>query len=317
MADLAIIGGKVVTVDSKFSIAQAVAVKGDRIVAVGTNQDIKSLIGRDTKVIDLKGKTVLPVINDSHMHAAFFGSTKPPVALDLTYPTVKSISDIVRVITEKVKTAKPGEWIRGAGFDEGFLEECLKDKSRYPNRWDLDAVSPNNPVILQNFFGHQTLANSKALEMAGIAKDTPQPSGGEIVKGPATGELTGLLRELAAECLLMRVVPPFTRSQKREAILSVIRGLNTLGITSITDAALGPGGSDAPVAYPNWQTGIQSAVFRESKATGRVSGPEQRITCAEAIRMFTIEGAWQEHMEHLKGSIGPNQSVSDGAVCQF
>jgi predicted amidohydrolase YtcJ len=386
----------------------------------------------------------------------------------------------------------------------------------------LDPVSPNNPVLIEDFSGHGMLANSKALGLAGIDRDTPSPTGGIVVKDPFTGEPTGHLREAPAIDLLTKVVPPFTRSQKREAIQSSLTELTKLGITSITDAALGPGGSDhmggvmgseclsiyndlynegrltarvtvlylfgqygtcsaknleeivpkigihtwfgndwlriggikifadgvpttgtawmheeyvgggtgslvlpgstdeerydelikmilfchkngfqvgvhvvgdrgieacidgfvkaekeeprglrhyiihgdfvrdsdirraaqydigfstqpsikwtiadfmigmvgekraarqwplralidagvhvtgssdAPVTYPSWQMGIQSAILRESKATGQVSGPEQCITREEAIRMYTIEGARQDHMESIKGSI--------------
>jgi len=123
LADLIVINGKVITVDSDFSIAQAVAVKGDKVVAVGMNEEIKALAGKNTKVLDLKGKTMLPGINDAHIHAALYGGTRPPLTVDVGYPAVKSIGDIVRAVAEKAKTAKPGEWIRGLGWDEGYLEE--------------------------------------------------------------------------------------------------------------------------------------------------------------------------------------------------
>lgn len=100
MADLGFVNGKVITVDDNFSIAQAVAVKGDRIVAIGTDEDINPLIGQHTKVLDLKGKSVLPGINDAHIHAALYGGTRPPLNLDVGYPVVKSIRDIVMAVSE-------------------------------------------------------------------------------------------------------------------------------------------------------------------------------------------------------------------------
>jgi len=243
-ADLVIINGKIVTVDKEFSIAQAVAVKDSKIIAVGKNEDLRELVGKNTKVLDLKGKTVLPGINDAHIHAVAYWGTRPPLALDVGYPTVKSISDIVKVVGEKVKTVQPGEWIQGWGWDEGYLQECLKDPAKHPTKWDLDSVSPNNPVCLNDFSGHVIWVNSKALELAEITKATPLPSGGEIVRDPATGELTGLLKELPAEGLVMRAIPPLTREQKREVILAAMKELNSLGITSITEGALGPGGGE-------------------------------------------------------------------------
>ena len=243
-ADLVINNGKVVTVDKEFSIAQAVAVKDGRIIAVGKNEELKELVGKKTKVLDLEGKTVLPGINDAHIHAAAYGGTRPPLALDVGYPTVKSISDIVKMVGEKVKTVQDGEWIQGWGWDEGYLQECLKDPARHPTKRDFDSVSPNNPVCLTDFSGHNIWVNSKAVELAGVTKTTPLPSGGEIVRDPATGELTGLLREMPAVGLVMRIIPPLTREQKRKAILAAMKELNSLGISSITEAALGPGGGD-------------------------------------------------------------------------
>jgi predicted amidohydrolase YtcJ len=403
------------------------------------------------------------------------------------------------------------------------LEECKENLDRFPTRWDIDPVSPHNPTFFIDFSGHTLLANSEAIRLAGITKDTPNPPGGEIEKDPNTGEVTGIFKELSAQALVSKVVPLYTKGQKREAILSAMRCLNAEGITSYTDAALGPGGdnyagglmgadcidvykelceeekltarvtilmlfgeygalsfddlkrgladskipegwrnewlripgvkifadgipptktawmyeeyagggygslcvpgetdeakynelsrmivysnklgvqiavhvtgeravdatidgfvkamqeksgkdlrhyivhgdfisdqtakrmaeynvgvnvqpgikwtisdymdfllgenrsarqwplsmliktgvhvaasSDTPVTYPNWRQGVQSAILREAKGSGKVSGPEQRITIEEAIRMYTIYGAWQDHMENIKGSI--------------
>jgi predicted amidohydrolase YtcJ len=238
-----LINGKIITVDDKFSIKQAVGIKGDRISCAGTNDQIKPFISRNTEVIDLKGKTVLPGINDSHTHTALWGGSRPPLAVDVTYPAVKSIKDIVKAVGKKVKTAKPGEWIRGLGWNEGFLDECLKDKNRHPTKDDLDPVSPHNPVCLVDFSVHTIWVNSKALQLAGVNKETPIPTGGDIVRDPATGELTGLLREFAAQGLIMRVVPLWTKAEKRIAIVNAIKELNSMGITSLTEAALGSGGN--------------------------------------------------------------------------
>src|SRR5208283_4316042 len=136
----------------------------------------------------------------------------------------------VEAVARKVKTLEPGEWVRGIGWDEGFLEECVSDRERHPTRWDLDPVSPDNPVCLGDFSVHSLWVNSKALELAGITEKTPVPSGGEIVKDSKTGLVTGIVREFAAQGLVMKVVPHWTKAQKRQAILGAVAELNSLGI---------------------------------------------------------------------------------------
>jgi len=179
-ADSVMMNGKVITVDKEFSIRQAVAVKDGRIIRVGTNNEVKALIGSNTKVLDIKGKSMLPGINDSHGHPTYMGGIRPPLALDLGFPTIKTIGDMVEILRKKVETVQPGEWIRGFGWDQGYLEECKNDPAMLPRRKDIDPVSPDNPVTFTDFSGHTLLVNSKALELAGITKDTPDPEGGEI-----------------------------------------------------------------------------------------------------------------------------------------
>ena len=135
IADLVITDAKVITVDEDFSIKQAVAVKDGKITAVGKNQDIKPWIGPNTQVLNLKGKPVLPGVNESHMHGPFFGATRPPLALDLTYPGIRSISDMAEALRKKVDEVAPGDWIRGFGWDQTSLEECKDDPARLPRRF--------------------------------------------------------------------------------------------------------------------------------------------------------------------------------------
>jgi predicted amidohydrolase YtcJ len=244
-ADLVIYNGKVVTVDKSFSIAQAVAVKGDKIIAVGTDEEIEALVGKNTKVLNLKGKTMLPGINDTHVHSTLFGSEKPPLVIDLTDPKLNSIAAIVKAVGERAKTTKAGEWIMGMGLYLNALEEYKKDSTRLPTRWDLDAVSPNNPVCLTvgyfSFFPPTNWLNSKALELVGITKNTPVAPDDEIIKDPATGELTGLVMGMVTNSMVKEALPAFTLEDKKQAALSAMRELNALGITSITDGAMGPG----------------------------------------------------------------------------
>jgi predicted amidohydrolase YtcJ len=241
--DTVIMNGKVITVDKNFSIKESIAVRDGWIVFVGTNEHVKKFIGKQTKVLDLKDKSILPGINDSHGHAALYGGTRPPLALDLSSPTVKSIRDIVASLGAKVRTMHPGEWVRGFGWNPSFLEECQIDTKRYPTRWDIDAISPNHPVVFNDFSGHNLWVNSKALELSGISKDTPDPPGGIIVRAPETGEPTGIFREPSAQGLVMKVVPLLTKEEKRAAIRSAMQVMNANGITSCTESALGSGGN--------------------------------------------------------------------------
>ena len=207
-ADTVFIKGKVVTMDSESSIAQAVAVRDGKIVAVGTNDRMKSLAGRRTRTIDLKGSTMLPGINDTHCHISDWALSRPPLSLDVRFPIIHSIADMTRMVAEKAETLKAGEWIIGEGWDEGYLKECLADPSRKPCKEDLDRVAPDNPVFLTEYSGHRSLANSRALSLAGITRDTPDPVGGRISRSEA-GEPTGLLYERASAGL-RSVVPPWS-----------------------------------------------------------------------------------------------------------
>jgi predicted amidohydrolase YtcJ len=237
--DLILTNAKVVTVDPDFSLARSVAVKNGRIVAVGREADLSALAGSATRVIDLGGRTLLPGINDCHIHLASFGANRPPVSIDLAYPNVRSIADVAEEIRKKVQALEPGQWIRGFGWDEAYLEECRGGKRR-PTRWDLDAVSPDNPVSFADFTGgHILWVNSKALEAAGITRDTPDPEGGSIIRDPENGEPTGLLNEPPATQLVSSLVPPLNPEEKRQAILTGMRELNALGITSATEPGLG------------------------------------------------------------------------------
>jgi predicted amidohydrolase YtcJ len=239
---MVMIGGNVVTVDNDFSVKQAIAIKGDRIAAVGMDEEIEALVGADTKTVDLQGKTVLPGINDGHIHVAWFGGTI--VSDDLDLGQTGSIEEIVALVANKVKDAKPGQWITGHSWKSMIIKELTQDPKRMPTKRDLDPVSPDNPVCLRDFSGHNLWVNSKALELAGVTEETLLPSGGEIVRDPDTSELTGMLKELPAIGLVTKVLPSITKDHKREAIVAAITELNSLGITSITDGALGPGGGD-------------------------------------------------------------------------
>lgn len=238
-ADSVLKNGLVVTMDSKGSFQQSVGIEKDKIIYVGSNREVEKHIGPKTRVMDVKGCTVLPGINDSHMHTLFFGATKPPLSIDLTFPNVKSISDIADQVRQKARILPQNQWIIGYGWNQSFLKE-----DRLPRKEDLDNVSRNHPLFLVDFSGHNILVNSRALDMANIHRDTPDPAGGKIERDIGSGEPTGVLIEFPAHNMVKHLIPAFTRDQKRQAIESAIKTLQSYGITSFTDAGLGPGGDE-------------------------------------------------------------------------
>ena len=239
-ADLVFLGGRVVTVDAEFSVASALAVTGGTISAVGGRDDVAPLVGPATRVVDLRGATLLPGINDSHLHGCAFGMASPPLSLDLAHPAVSSLADVADVVAEAVRRVPAGQWITGHGWDTGYLDECVSHPSRQPSLHDLDAVSPDHPVVLYSFSGHATWVNSRALELIGIDRHTVAPPGGAIVVDEA-GEPTGLLHE-GAQALVQNALPPLSRQERTDAIRSTLATLARLGVTSYTEPGLGPGG---------------------------------------------------------------------------
>ncbi|MCC3774673.1 amidohydrolase [Streptomyces sp. UNOB3_S3] len=239
-ADLVFVNGSVLTVDSRFTVASALAVTGGHISAVGDRAEVMAHAGPATRIVDLGGGTLLPGINDTHLHGCAFGLTGPPLSLDVSHPAVRSLADVAEAVRKAAATTPAGEWITGHGWDAGYLAECVADPSRLPGRHDLDAVSPHHPVLLYSATGHATWVNSAALARAGVDRDTPVPPGGVIV-ADAAGEPTGLLQE-GAQDLVHRALPALSPEVRADAIRATLRTLARLGITSYTEPGLGPGG---------------------------------------------------------------------------
>ena len=192
-ADLVLINGRVVTVDSAHPEAQAVAIRGDRILRVGTTQEIRRHARPTTRTIDLAGRLVIPGFIEGHGHFTSLGESK--TILDLT--TARSWDDIVSMVRDAAGRARPGEWIRGRGWhQEKWTSVPTPNVDGVPLHTALSAASPNNPVVLGHASGHASFVNAKAMELAGITGRTSNPPGGEIVKD-ARGRPTGLLRETA------------------------------------------------------------------------------------------------------------------------
>ncbi|MFF6911066.1 amidohydrolase family protein [Streptomyces sp. NPDC012466] len=264
---LVLTGGQVLTVDAGFTVAEGVAVRGRDILAVGSDTQMRALAGPGTRIVELGGRTVLPGINDSHLHGAAYGMTKPPFALDVGHPAVRSLADIAAVIGRAARQAPEGEWIIGLGWDPGYLAECLADPGRFPHRRDLDAVAPDHPVCLTDFSSHMVWVNSEALRRCGVDAGTPAPPGGVIDHDP-DGRPTGILREAAGR-LVQAALPAPTPAQRREAIQGVIRELHSRGITSYTEPGLGPGGAGSlfgGLSTDNWTAYADLAASGELRA---------------------------------------------------
>jgi len=238
-ADLILMNGKIVTVDDAKPEVQALAVGEGRIIAVGNNEEIKPYITQKTKVIDLEGKLAIPGFIDAHGHFTSLGRSK----MVLDFMEVKNWGKVVEMTKEAVKKAKPGEWILGRGWHQEKWDKTPEPNvDGLPYHHTLSKVSPDNPVLFSHASGHASFANAKAMELAGITKDTQDPPGGEIVKD-SEGNPIGAFRE-TAQRLLRRASSHYLESRTPEEIgAEQIRGIELAvkeclsnGVTSFHDA---------------------------------------------------------------------------------
>ena len=229
-ADTILRNGRIHTVDKAFSAVQAVAIKDGHFVAVGDDASVMKEAGAQTQVIDLGGRTVVPGLIDSHLHQSFAATNLPAVQL----LDARSIAEVQKLIGERAKQTPPGEWVvASSGWHESLLKE-----GRLPTRYELDEVAPNNPVLIPRG-GHVVTINTKALELAGVTKDTKNPPGGVIVRDPANGEATGVLLEAAAY-FARRVGPkPPATERFTELMKQQMKVLHSLGIVSVLEPGIG------------------------------------------------------------------------------
>jgi predicted amidohydrolase YtcJ len=236
-ADLILANGNVLTVDAQDRIAEAVAIGEGRILSVGSGEEMDSFVGPDTRWIDLDGRTVTPGLLDAHAH--FWGSGAERLyVLDLSYPKVTSVREVVAAVAEQVEDLEPGQWVQGVGWDEGKLEEL-----RYIYASDLDPVAPDNPVWLSHTMGHYGVANGLALQMADITPETPDPAGGTIDRS-LDGTPTGVLKE-SAQGMVSRMIPAFSEGQVKEGIRELARAFNQECMTGVKDLGLTDWGWEA------------------------------------------------------------------------
>jgi len=309
-ADLILIHGQVLTVDAHDTVAQAVAIRRGVILKAGSDADIQALAAPDARVIDLKGHTATPGLIDTHAHIAD-GGVDEVYGVKLSDAT--SVAEIAARVKAKVSKLKPGEWITGAGWDEGKLAE-----HRYPTAADLDAVSPANPVWLMHTTGHYGVANSLALKLAGITAATPDPPASTIDRDPK-GKPTGVFKEDAAMSLIIRLIPPTTPAQMRAGILYIQDVLHSEGMTAVKDPdifqihwdaykALLDGGQLKERICVLWDAGITMAsaehALAEIKSVPRLPeslGDSRLLSCGIKLFMDGSGGArtgwmWQPWM---------------------
>jgi predicted amidohydrolase YtcJ len=220
---MALFNANIKTMNKTRSTAEAVAIKGNRIIKVGSNKQIQGLIGDSTQVLDLDGRIVVPGLIDTHIHVADYGRTL--LWLDLS--TAKSIAELQQLIKEKAKHTFSGKWIIGQGWNEVRFKE-----QRLPTTSDLDEAAPENPVVLYREAAMVCVVNSRALQLAGVTDQTPIPQGGAIDKNPETGKLTGIFHGDATS-LVWTVVPEPTEVELLEATASACQKIFRAGITSI------------------------------------------------------------------------------------
>ena len=229
--------------------AEAIAVRGDRILGVGNNAEIEKLKGPQTQTIDLGGRFVMPGFNDAHLHLADAGLQK----LDVDLTGVKTLDEFRERVRARIQTAKADEWIVGGGWDE-----TLWSMKTLPSRWDLDQVSEGHPVFLDRVDGHLAVANTRALQLAAITIASHDPQGG-LIDRDENGQPTGILRDTAKQAVLA-VIPPPTREKRRQGIEVALADLAEHGVTSAQDYS------------PEWENFlIYEELEKEGKLTARIS----------------------------------------------
>jgi predicted amidohydrolase YtcJ len=229
-ADLVLKNARVITLDSGKPTAELVAMEEDKIVMVGGNDDLGLTKGIGTSVIDCEGKAVVPGLNDAHCHT--FSLVRKLLSLDLSPASVRSIDDIKEAIALRAKDTPPGQWIVGTDYNDFYLAE-----RRHPNRWDIDEVTSDYPVVLCHRSLHACVLNSLALSLAGITRETPEPSGALIDRELTSGEPSGLLFEMLGY-IREKVMPPLSEVDLDRGISIANEHYLSMGITSLQEATV-------------------------------------------------------------------------------
>ncbi len=299
--DVAFVNGKVITVDKNDSIAEAVGVKGNKICFVGKTEDLMKIVDEKTKVIDLKGRTLMPGINDSHYHPILNGMISAEIdsaMIDTGLSRVKNIPQLLAVLKEVVDSKEPGKWVSSMGYEATKLEE-----QRYPTLAELDAIGPNNPIQAMTANGHNSIYNSKALEYLGVygPEDAKKYPEGEVVV--VDGKLTGEVRGHTHFWLWGQV--EYTEPQQRKAAFKSQKQCLENGITSVGDM----GECDAP-SYHIMQKLCKNGEFkiRSYMALHSIFGkPYSKEDNDHWMKLGFVTGLGDEHFR-----VGPCKFMIDG-----
>ena len=297
------VNGTILTMDDKGSQAEAAATLGDKIVAIGTTAAIQRLAGPTTRMVDLAGKTMVPGLNEPHNHFAMYGVYALRL-VNLQSPPIGPVSrmkDLVETLRERAGKTPKGEWVYGRGYDDTLMTE-----QRHPTRHDLDQASTEHPIYITHVSDHLSVANSKALALAGVTKDTIEPQGGVIRKDPKTSEPDGVFEEMPAQALVFRHLPPLTMDLRLEAMALAARDYLKTGVTSC---------SDAGVAFPG--VGSPAEIVAYQRATGQGLVPIRMTMMVGVEFLLGPDGKSPSFVtgfgdNHLK--IGPAKIIVDGSI---
>ncbi len=289
-ADLVLKGGRV-WCGLDLGAAEALAIKDGCVLATGPASEIEVLVGPATRTIDLRGRLAMPGFYDAHMHLMSMGRAAQHI--NLRASAVNTLDGLLERVAERAAQTPPGEWVEGRGYDHTVFAE-----NRHPQRHEIDQVAPDNPVWLGRCCGHMGVANSAALKLAGIDRDTPQPDGGVIEK--VNGEPTGLLQE-RAQVLVRSVIPTPSLEDLMSAVQSAGERCLSYGITSVMDACVGAHGGwrdveayetaavtgRLPVRMYMGIAGGPDGIADEAYAKGRVTGIGNGRLTVGPIKFFT------------------------------
>ena len=282
--DLILHNGRIVTVDSRFSIQQAIAVRGERIEQVGRDRDLLKLKGPRTELVDLKGRMLLPGLMDSHTHPTSASMTE----FDHPIPDMESIRDVLDYISARARVVKPGDWIV---LRQVFITRLREQ--RYPTRAELDNAAPEHPVMFST--GPDASLNSRALKLSGIDRDFKVTDGGSgfVEKDPKTGEPTGILRNCSRFVPVKSPERSASDDEKRQRLMELFRDYNSVGLTTVCDRDA----SEAAIElYKNLRAdrrlSIRVAVSQDVPSIGELEKIQERIRKIGADPLFTQRDDW-------------------------
>lgn len=293
MADTVFLNGQVVTVDAENRIMEAVAVKGNQILAAGSNEEIRQHIHADTKIIDLQGKSLLPGFIDAHLHITIYGTNK--LGVDCKAMGIQSIAELLDALKEQANKTAIGGWVQACGFDENLMME-----KRYPTLAELDEISTNHPIFVMRACAHHSVVNSCAMGIAQYDRDTPDPQGGRIDRDES-GALTGFLVETAH--MKMFELAAFNEAEYKKGLRMASKDFVAAGITSVHDA-----GGYGPENYRAMQKAVQ-----EGDVKVRIYAIICSLNQSEDFVRKMIEAGLVTGTGDNRFRIGPAKVFTDGA----